>query len=188
MSPAIHVSSEPLPQLSLDALQELLVRRWFRILQDDADRAERIAADMRRHLAQRMELGEPDDSGRRRPVPIEGSEFEMDCDLCIVAVGSGANPLLTSETPDMELNKWGYVHTEEKSGKTTKKGVWAGGDIVTGAATGIGEAIGVVTHVRNGEVLLGGFVETEQLRSDIAAAASSVDGVLKVHDRIAVQP
>ena len=82
-----------------------------------------------------MELGEPDDSGRRRPVPIEGSEFEMDCDLCIVAVGSGANPLLTSETPDMELNKWGYVHTEEKSGKTTKKGVWAGGDIVTGAAT-----------------------------------------------------
>jgi glutamate synthase (NADPH/NADH) small chain len=83
----------------------------------------------------KMELGEPDDSGRRRPVPIEGSEFEMDCDLCIVAVGSGANPLLTSETPDMELNKWGYVHTEEKSGKTTKKGVWAGGDIVTGAAT-----------------------------------------------------
>ena len=83
----------------------------------------------------KMELGEPDDSGRRRPVPIEGSEFEMDCDLCIVAVGSGANPLLTSETPDMELNKWGYVHTEERSGKTTKKGVWAGGDIVTGAAT-----------------------------------------------------
>ncbi len=83
----------------------------------------------------KMELGEPDDSGRRRPVPIEGSEFEMDCDLCIVAVGSGANPLLTSETPDMELNKWGYVHTDEKSGKTTKKGVWAGGDIVTGAAT-----------------------------------------------------
>jgi glutamate synthase (NADPH/NADH) small chain len=83
----------------------------------------------------RMELGEPDDSGRRRPVPIEGSEFILDCDLCIVAVGSGANPLLTSETPDMQLNKWGYVHTEEPTGKTTKKGVWAGGDIVTGAAT-----------------------------------------------------
>ena len=59
----------------------------------------------------------------------------MDCDLCIVAVGSGANPLLTSETPDMQLNKWGYVLTEEPTGKTTKKGVWAGGDIVTGAAT-----------------------------------------------------
>ena len=83
----------------------------------------------------KMELGEPDESGRRRPVAIEGSEFEMDCDLCIVAVGSGANPLLTSETPDMQLNKWGYVHTDEKTGKTTKKGVWAGGDIVTGAAT-----------------------------------------------------
>jgi glutamate synthase (NADPH/NADH) small chain len=83
----------------------------------------------------KMELGEPDDSGRRRPVAIEGSEFEMECDLCIVAVGSGANPLLTSETPDMKLNDWGYVITEENSGKTTKKGVWAGGDIVTGAAT-----------------------------------------------------
>ena len=59
----------------------------------------------------------------------------MECDLCIVAVGSGANPLLTSETPDMKLNDWGYVMTDEKTGKTTKKGVWAGGDIVTGAAT-----------------------------------------------------
>lgn len=83
----------------------------------------------------KMELGEPDDSGRRRPVPIKGSEFELKCDLCIVAVGSGANPLLTSETPDMKLNDWGYVIADEKTGKTTKKGVWAGGDIVTGAAT-----------------------------------------------------
>jgi glutamate synthase (NADPH/NADH) small chain len=83
----------------------------------------------------RMELGEPDDSGRRRPVAIEGSEFEVECDLCIVAVGSGANPLLTSETPDMALNKWGNVVTDIKTGKTTKQGVWAGGDIVTGAAT-----------------------------------------------------
>ncbi len=83
----------------------------------------------------RMELGEPDASGRRRPVAIKGSEFEIECDLCIVAVGSGANPLLTSETPDMKLNKWGYIVTDQQSGKTTKKGVWAGGDIVTGAAT-----------------------------------------------------
>lgn len=83
----------------------------------------------------KMELGEPDDSGRRRPVAIEGSEFELTCDLCIVAVGSGANPLLTSETPDMALNRWGNVVTEAATGKTTKKGVWAGGDIVTGAAT-----------------------------------------------------
>jgi glutamate synthase (NADPH/NADH) small chain len=83
----------------------------------------------------KMELGEPDDSGRRRPIPIEGSEFQLECDLCIVAVGSGANPLLTSDTPDMKLNQWGYLIAELKTGKTTKKGVWAGGDIVTGAAT-----------------------------------------------------
>ena len=83
----------------------------------------------------RMELGEPDASGRRRPVAVKGSEFEVACDLCIVAVGSGANPLLTSETPDMQLNKWGNVVADPHTGKTTKKGVWAGGDIVTGAAT-----------------------------------------------------
>ena len=83
----------------------------------------------------KMELGEPDESGRRRPVPIEGSEFDLECDLCIVAVGSGANPLLTKSTPDMALNKWGYIEADPETGKTTKKGVWAGGDIVTGAAT-----------------------------------------------------
>jgi glutamate synthase (NADPH/NADH) small chain len=83
----------------------------------------------------RMELGEPDDSGRRRPVPVEGSEFEMACDLVIVAVGSGANPLLTQSTEDMALNRWGYIDADPETGKTTKRGVWAGGDIVTGAAT-----------------------------------------------------
>jgi len=83
----------------------------------------------------KMELGEPDNSGRRRPVPIKGSEFLMDCDLVVVAVGSGANPLLTQSTPDMQLNKWGYIVADPETGKTTKKGVWAGGDIVTGAAT-----------------------------------------------------
>ncbi|MBW1776967.1 MAG: NADPH-dependent glutamate synthase [Deltaproteobacteria bacterium] len=83
----------------------------------------------------KMELGEPDASGRRRPVPIEGSEFNLECDLVVVAVGSGANPLLTSSTPEMNLNKWGYIVTDPETGKTTKKGVWAGGDIVTGAAT-----------------------------------------------------
>ena len=82
-----------------------------------------------------MELGEPDDSGRRRPVPLEGTEFTLNCDLVVVAVGSGANPLLTQETPDMALNQWGYIEADPETGKTTKKGVWAGGDIVTGAAT-----------------------------------------------------
>lgn len=83
----------------------------------------------------KMELGEPDDSGRRRPVPIKGSEYRIDCDLTIVAVGSGANPLLTRSTPDLKLNQWGYIVADAETGKTTKKGVWAGGDIVTGAAT-----------------------------------------------------
>lgn len=83
----------------------------------------------------KMELGEPDDSGRRRPVPVEGSEFDIDCDLCIVAVGSAANPLLTGVTPDLELNQWGYIRADLETGKTMMKGVWAGGDIVTGAAT-----------------------------------------------------
>lgn len=83
----------------------------------------------------KMELGEPDASGRRRPVPIKGSEFVLDTDLVIVAVGSGANPLLTQSTPALKLNKWGYIETEADTGKTTMRGVWAGGDIVTGAAT-----------------------------------------------------
>ncbi|MDX9785811.1 MAG: NADPH-dependent glutamate synthase [Desulfobacterales bacterium] len=82
-----------------------------------------------------MELGEPDDSGRRRPIPKKGSEFKMECDLVIVAVGSGANPLLTTSTPELGLNKRGYIIADPETGKTTKKGVWAGGDIVTGAAT-----------------------------------------------------
>jgi glutamate synthase (NADPH) small chain len=83
----------------------------------------------------KMELGEPDDSGRRRPVPIEGSEYRIDCDLVVVSVGSNANPLLTNATPDMSLNRWGNIVADPVTGKTTKKAVWAGGDIVTGAAT-----------------------------------------------------
>jgi glutamate synthase (NADPH/NADH) small chain len=83
----------------------------------------------------RMELGEPDASGRRRPVTVPGSEFTLECDLAIVAIGSGANPLLTRSTPDLPLNKWGYITANAETGKTGKKAVWAGGDIVTGAAT-----------------------------------------------------
>jgi glutamate synthase (NADPH/NADH) small chain len=82
-----------------------------------------------------MQLGEPDESGRRRPVPVEGSKFRLDCDLAVIAVGAGANPLLTKVTPGLKLNKWGYIIADPETGKTTKKGVWAGGDIVTGSAT-----------------------------------------------------
>jgi glutamate synthase (NADPH/NADH) small chain len=83
----------------------------------------------------RMELGEPDDSGRRRPVPVKGSEFTLDVDAVIVSVGTGANPLLTNATPGLELNKWGYVVVDEETGVTSIPGVYAGGDIVRGAAT-----------------------------------------------------
>lgn len=83
----------------------------------------------------RMELGEPDASGRRRPVPIEGSEFVTEIDVAVVAIGNNSNPLLTSQMSDLELNKWGNIVADEATGKTTKRGVFAGGDIVTGAAT-----------------------------------------------------
>ena len=89
----------------------------------------------------RMELGEPDASGRRRPVPIEGSEFTIDIDVAIIAIGNGPNPLIPSTTPGLETNKWGNINADDDSMKTSKKGVFAGGDIVTGAATVI-EAMG----------------------------------------------
>ncbi|PIE75193.1 MAG: glutamate synthase (NADPH), homotetrameric [Deltaproteobacteria bacterium] len=89
----------------------------------------------------RMELGEPDDSGRRRPVEIKGSNFILDCDLVIIAVGSGANPVLSSSESSLALTSRGYIEADSTTGKTSVKGVWAGGDIVTGQATVI-EAMG----------------------------------------------
>jgi glutamate synthase (NADPH/NADH) small chain len=89
---------------------------------------------------QEMELGEPDDSGRRRPVPKEGCFFEIDTDLVIIAIGGGANPVLTKSTESLELNKWGYIEADD-NGRTSKNAVWSGGDIVTGSATVI-EAMG----------------------------------------------
>ena len=83
----------------------------------------------------KMELGEPDASGRRRPVAIEGSEFELDVDIVIMAIGNGPNPIVASTTPGMETNKRGNIVADEETCATTKEGVFAGGDIVTGAAT-----------------------------------------------------
>jgi glutamate synthase (NADPH/NADH) small chain len=86
-------------------------------------------------ICQRMELGEPDQSGRRRPIPVPGSEFTLEVDMVIVAIGTGANPLIPSTTPDLQINKWGYIVADPETGATSKKGVYAGGDIVTGSAT-----------------------------------------------------
>jgi glutamate synthase (NADPH/NADH) small chain len=82
-----------------------------------------------------MELGEPDESGRRRPVPKKGSNFVLDVDLVVVSIGTGANPIITGTVPDLELNKWGYIVADQETGKTSREGVYAGGDIVTGSAT-----------------------------------------------------
>ncbi len=82
----------------------------------------------------RMELGEPDDSGRRRPVPMENSEFIMDVDMVVIAVGNGSNPLISQTTPEIETNKWGNIVADE-DGRTSMEGVFAGGDIVSGGAT-----------------------------------------------------
>ncbi len=84
---------------------------------------------------QEMTLGEPDASGRRRPVPVEGKYFDMECDTVIVSIGNGANPLVPSSTRNLETNKWGNIVADLENGKTSKDRVWAGGDIVTGAAT-----------------------------------------------------
>lgn len=83
----------------------------------------------------RMELGEPDASGRRRPVEVPGSEFEMELDTVIMSLGTSPNPLISSTTEGLETNKWKCIVADEEFGKTTKEGVFAGGDAVTGAAT-----------------------------------------------------
>jgi glutamate synthase (NADPH/NADH) small chain len=84
---------------------------------------------------QRMELGEPDSSGRRRPVPVKGSEFRLPVDTVVMSIGNGANPLVPATTPGLNTNKWGNILADQETGKTSKKGVFAGGDIVIGAAT-----------------------------------------------------
>ncbi|KTE89809.1 NADPH-dependent glutamate synthase [Desulfitobacterium hafniense] len=104
----------------------------------------------------RYELGEPDASGRRKPVPIPGSEFEIEVDTVVVAIGQGPNPLVTQSTEGLELNKWGNIVVNEETLETSIPGVFAGGDIVTGAATvilamGAGKkaAAGINAYLKN---------------------------------------
>ena len=100
----------------------------LKILGDDRDYVRGL-------VCQRMELGEPDDSGRRRPVPIPGSEFEMPMDVVVIAIGNNPNPLIPQTTPGLAVQKWGGIIADEKTGKTSRDRLYAGGDIVTGAAT-----------------------------------------------------
>jgi len=83
----------------------------------------------------RMELGEPDASGRRRPVPVTGSEFDLPLSVAVMAIGTSANPIVQSTTPGLETNKRGYIAANADTQRTSRKGVFAGGDIVTGSAT-----------------------------------------------------
>ena len=100
-----------------------------------------------------MELGEPDESGRRRPVEIPGSEYEIEADTVIMSLGTSPNPLISSTTKGLEVNKRGCIIATEDTGATSKDGVYAGGDAVTGAATvilamGAGKqaAKGIIEH------------------------------------------
>jgi glutamate synthase (NADPH/NADH) small chain len=96
----------------------------------------------------RMELGEPDASGRRRPVPVAGSEFDIEADTVVVAIGNGPHPLVLQTTPGLKLNRWGNIEADPETGATSLRGVYAGGDIVTGAATVI-EAMGAGKRAAN---------------------------------------
>ena len=99
----------------------------------------RVIGDDRHHVVAmeciRMELGEPDESGRRRPVPVKGSEFIMELDTVIVAIGNNPNPLIPQTMPELKTTKWGTIVVDEKTMQTSVPGVYAGGDIVSGAAT-----------------------------------------------------
>jgi glutamate synthase (NADPH/NADH) small chain len=82
-----------------------------------------------------MKLGEPDDSGRRRPVPVEGKNFNIPIDVAVIAIGNSPNPLIPATTDGLKVSKWGTIITDSDTGKTSMKGVFAGGDVATGAAT-----------------------------------------------------
>jgi glutamate synthase (NADPH/NADH) small chain len=110
-----------------------------------------------------MELGEPDASGRRRPVAVEGSEFEFECDSVVFAIGTNANPIL-GQTSDLALDPRGYIATDATLA-TSLFGVWAGGDIVTGAATVI-EAMGAGRKAARGMKAWLGLRDTDSVYAE----------------------
>jgi len=107
----------------------------FLTLTDPVEMLGNPDGSLRAVRCRRMELGEPDASGRRRPMPVEGSEFEVPLDLVIIAVGTGANPIVQSSTPGLATDRRGYIAADAETLRTSRRGVFAGGDIVTGAAT-----------------------------------------------------
>jgi len=107
----------------------------FRLLQDAIEILGDEAGWVTGVKCLKMRLGEPDQSGRRRPIPVEGSEFVIPADVVVVAIGNGPNPLVPRTCPEIRTNRWGNILADPATGKTSMRGVWAGGDIVLGAAT-----------------------------------------------------
>ena len=136
---------------------------------------------------QRMELGEPDDSGRRRPVPVEGSEYEFEVDTLVYAIGTNANPII-GQTSKIALNKWGYIETDDDLA-TSIAGVYAGGDIVTGAATVI-LAMGTGRQAARSMKAYLGIRDTESVYQstydDHANAIFGIDPAERSHVRVRV--
>jgi len=122
----------------------------------------------------RMELGEPDASGRRSPVPVEGSEQDFEADMVIFAIGTKANPII-GQTSNIRLNKWGYIATDENLA-TSLAGVFAGGDIVTGAATVI-KAMGAGRKAASGIKAYLGIVDTDSVYDPAPAPEDRVFGM-----------
>jgi glutamate synthase (NADPH/NADH) small chain len=122
----------------------------IRVIGDDKGKVTEI-------ICQQIELGEPDESGRRRPQVIPDSEFSIEIDTLVVAIGQGPNPILTRATPSLETNKWGNIIADEHSGATSVLGVFAGGDVVTGAAT-------VIKAMSAGKIAAKGIHEFIQLK------------------------
>jgi homotetrameric NADPH-dependent glutamate synthase len=116
-----------------------------------------------------MELGEPDASGRRRPVPKPGTEHVLDVDTVICALGTSANPVIAQTTPGLQVNRWGYIEADEETGATSLPGVYAGGDIVTGAATVI-LAMGAGRRAAGGILRYLGLQQGERISSDAVPA------------------
>jgi glutamate synthase (NADPH/NADH) small chain len=116
-----------------------------------------------------MELGEPDDSGRRRPVAKPGTEHILDVDMVVYALGTTANPIIAQSTPGLKINRWGYIEIDEATGMSSVPGVFAGGDIVTGAAT-------VILAMGAGRRAARGMLGYMGLGPKPAAAAPADDG------------
>ena len=121
-----------------EGIEFLLLTSPVKILGDEFGEVKKL-------LCIKNKLGEPDDSGRRRPVAVKGSEFEIEMDTVIVAVGNGPNPILLETIDGLKLNRWGNIEADEQLCKTNIEDIFAGGDIVTGAATVIA-AMGAGKH------------------------------------------